>query len=122
MTEVNGHDEESSRTLREIIDLGYAAADALNSPMYQLANKIATDQIMMDWVNTEPKEVNKREALWQEMQAHGRINAVMHTYVERARQQLQAQRDEDSDQQRLDEQGFGLQPGYGQVDDFEKLQ
>ena len=106
------NNDEKGHTYEEIMEMGHAAAAALNSPMYHIANKIAVDQAIVDWVNTSPKESQKRESLWHEVQAHGRINAVMQGAIERAQQVTAAREAAKPENRHLDEQGFGLDDGY----------
>jgi hypothetical protein len=102
--------DEASKSLSEIMELGARAAEALGNPIYALANKIAVDTAMMELVNTAPKEREKRESLWQEIQAHGRISDILHGCVERAETATMSQTDPGL--QALDDQGFGLEDGY----------
>jgi len=104
--------DDTGMSFEQIMEFGHAAAAALGSQVYQVANKIAVDQTIIDWVNTSPKEKEKRESLWHEVQAHGRSQAVMQGMVERAQQAIAARDASRPENRHLDEQGFGLDDGY----------
>ena len=107
---MSDREEDESLSYVEIMQLGHEAAEALKAPIFRYANKIAIDQAIMDWVNTAPKEREKRESLWGEIQAHGRINDILRGTAGRAEQE--ALRQEERKRKHLDEQGFGLDDGY----------
>ena len=100
--------------------MGEAASQALNNPIYQIAHKGAVDQAILEWSETSPKEREKRESLWHEVQAHGRAAQIMRGCIERAQQLMQKQTAEQNTQaDYLANQGFGLDEGMSQGDSFQ---
>lgn len=101
-------------TLEQVVRMGEEASRLLNSPLYQLAHRIAIDQALAEWSTTSPKEREKRESLWHEVQAHGRAADVMKGCIERAQQIMADQQQGQSDSGYFDTQGFGIgdSPNY----------
>ena len=62
--------------------------------------------------NLEPEEVKKREALWAELQAHGRAAQHISALVDRARElvEAQGQTSMQDENEYMDQQGFGTFP------------
>lgn len=104
--------------LQQIIAMGENAAQLLQSPVYNLAHRMSLDTVIQEWSACQPKEREKRESLWHELQALGRTAQTLAGMVERAQQAQHAQSDSttQAEQDYLDRQGFGLdeQPRGGQ--------
>ena len=113
----SGHSPENDYgvPLEQIIHMGEQAAQLLNSPVYNLSHRMALDQTIQEWAATQPKEREKRESLWFELQALGRVAQTMAGMVERAQQAAQARNEEqeNADRYYLDRQGFGLYEQFG---------
>ena len=101
--------------LEQIIHMGEEASRLLNSPIYNLSHRMSLDQTIQEWAATQPKEREKRESLWYELQALGRVAQTMAGMVERAQQAAQARNEEqeNADRDYLDRQGFGLDEQFG---------
>lgn len=113
-------EDDSGMNIQQVIQMGELASQALNNPIYQLAHRIAVDQAILEWSSTSPKEVQKREGLWHEIQAHGRAAEAMRGCIERAQQLIKEQSDQqNTERDYLDRQGFGFEPGFGQTDTFQ---
>jgi hypothetical protein len=105
--------------IQQIMQMGEGASQLLNSPAYNLAHRMSVDQAIQSWSSTAPKEKEKREGHWQEIQALGRISMNMYSMVERAQQLMKDQGEAQfkSQNEYLDQQGFGEAPnnsGNGQ--------
>jgi len=96
--------------LQQILQLGQLSAQLLSNPAYNIAHRMAIDQAIQEWASTQPKEREKRESLYYEVQALGRVAQTMAGMVERAQQASEAQNahQANSEQDYLDRQGFGL--------------
>jgi len=108
----SGHSPENDYgvPLEQIIHMGEQAAQLLNAPVYNLSHRMALDQTIQAWASTQPKEREKREALWYELQALGRVAQTMAGMVERAQQASTTRNheQENAEKEYLDRQGFGL--------------
>ena len=100
--------------LQEILNMGQAAAQMLNSPIYNVAHQMAVQEIIAQWSATQPKEREKRESCWYELQAQGRAAQTMAGMVERAQQAQTAQSEgqANAEKEYLDRQGFGLDENF----------
>lgn len=94
--------------------MGQAAAQMLNSPIYNVAHQMAVQEIIAQWSATQPKEREKRESCWYELQAQGRAAQTMAGMVERAQQAQTAQSEgqANAEKEYLDRQGFGLDENF----------
>ena len=95
--------------LNQVIQMGEQASQLLNSQIYNVAHRMAIDETIQAWAATSPKEREKRESLWAEVQAHGRAAMVLSGMVERAQQAMvkQSEQREVTENEFLDKQGFG---------------
>ena len=114
----NSPANDSGLNLQEIIQMGELASQALNNPIYHMAHRMAVDQAILEWSSTSAKEKEKRDSLWHEVQAHGRVAQHLHGFIERA-QQVLAEQNRDPEKDYRDRQGFGFEPNYGQQDTFQ---
>ena len=95
--------------LNQVIQMGEQESQLLNSQIYNVAHRMAIDETIQAWAATSPKEREKRESLWAEVQAHGRAAMVLSGMVERAQQAMvkQSEQREVTENEFLDKQGFG---------------
>ena len=96
--------------LQQIIAMGEHASQLLQSPVYNLAHRMSLDSVIQEWSACQPKEREKRESLWHELQALGRTAQTLAGMVERAQQAAHAQSESatQAENEYLDQQGFGL--------------
>ena len=106
---------------QQVMEAGQAAARLLNQPVYNLAHRAAIDEIIENWAQTQPKETNRRESLWHELQALARGSVRLASLVNRAEEMLERQASQGArDQQdNLDTQGFGVPPEYSTGESFQ---
>lgn len=115
-TEKNGSASQrqgpSALDMQQILEVGRAASETLNSPVYNLVHRQAVDEIIQQWATTEPKETAKREDLWKEFQCLAKAAMRMQSHVENAHRVLEQQNSEQERQEAdyLDRQGFGFGP------------
>jgi hypothetical protein len=85
----------------------------LRSPVYNIAHRMVLDEKIQAWAASQPKEREKRESLYYEVQALGMIAQTMAGMVERSIQVLNSSKEgpDRAEQDYLDRQGFGLGPG-----------
>ena len=100
--------------LNQVIQMGEQASQLLNSQIYNVAHRMAIDETIQAWAATSPKEREKRESLWAEVQAHGRAAMVLSGMVERAQQAMVKQ----SEQREVTENEFLDKLGFGDIDRF----
>ncbi len=95
--------------IQQIMEMGQLATKQLQNPIYNVAHRMAMDEVIAQWASSQPKEHAKRESLWHELQALGRVAQTMAGMVERAQQVAESQEREqyESEQDYLDRQGFG---------------
>ena len=105
---------------QQILEMGQAASQLLGNPVYNLAHRIAVDDIINKWSTSGVQEVKLRESLWHELQAHGKAAQHLGSLVARAQEILQQQASEQGSQEAeyLDNQGFGAAP-FGSSDNGE---
>ena len=103
---------DSGLTPGQVMEMGQAAAHLLNNPIYNVAHRMAVDEILDTWAGSRPEEVKKREALWAELQAHGRAAQHISALVDRARElvEAQGQTSMQDENEYMDQQGFGTFP------------
>jgi len=65
---------------------GEKAADLLNSPIYNLAVNSVVDDLGMEILKSEPHEHNRREWLYGQGSAIGRVNQKLVEFVQMAQQ------------------------------------
>jgi len=108
----NSPTNDGGLSIQQIMQAGEAASQLLNNPVYNMAHRLSVDQAIQLWSSTAPKEKEKREGHWQEVQALGRISMNMYSFVERAQQLAQEQGEAQFNQQQeyMDQQGFGEAP------------
>lgn len=96
-------------TPQQVMEMGQAASALLQNPVYNLAHRMACDELVDRWSSTSPQEVKTRESAWHELQAHGRAAQNLVSLVERAKELLERQGQEQTNQEGeyLDQQGFG---------------
>lgn len=108
-------ENDSGFSPQQVLEMGQAAASLLQNPVYNLAHRIAVDEIINAWSTSKPQEVKTREALWAELQAHGRAAQHLGSLVGRAQELLQNQANQQEQEQAeyIDQQGFGSMPFGG---------
>lgn len=96
--------------IHQVIQMGEAASQLLNNPIYNMAHRMAVNEAVDQWSQTSPKEHAKRESLWHEVQALGRVAESLAGLVARAQELAQRQSEEQhmDEQEYLDRQGFGF--------------
>ena len=85
----NGRDKslsftKPSMTKQEILASGEQAASLLNSPAYNLAVNSVVDDLGSEILRTEPHEHNRREWLYSQGAAIGRVNVKLMEFVQMA--------------------------------------
>jgi len=100
------------------INAGQIAAQALNSPIFNVIHDMMMQQHFMEWQQTDPKEENLRRSLWYEQRALKSVMLTMASMVGEA-QRIVAERQAENDpveqeRQRMDEQGYGLNFNQGE--------
>lgn len=102
-------------TMSQILSAGQNASHLLNSPVYNVAHRLAVDQLIAQWVETHPKEREKRESLYHELRSFATVNQTLLGMIERAHQENEKLQNQQSqnDMNFLDEQGYGLN-NYGE--------
>ena len=71
-------------TVDEILKLGEEASLLLDSPIYNLAHRSVVQSLQDEWVATSPHETQKREGLYQRVQALSMVAAEMAMMIARA--------------------------------------
>lgn len=106
-------ENDSGQTLAQIVRAGEEAARMLQSPVYNMAHRMVLDEKIQAWAASQPKEREKRESLYYEVQALGAIAQTMAGMVERSIQVLSSSTDgpDRAERDYLDRQGFGIDPG-----------
>lgn len=101
---------EAGLTPQQVMEMGGAASHLLQNPVYNVAHRMAVDEVIDLWSRTSPKEVNLRESLWHELQALGKASVRLSSMVSRAEELLERQANEPrrKRQEYEDEQGFNL--------------
>ena len=69
-----------------MLSLGEEAGQLLNSPVYNLAHRSVVQNLQDEWMTTLPHEKEKREGLYQRIQALMAVAEEMAMMVEQARQ------------------------------------
>ena len=107
-------ENDSGMPFQQILQMGQLASNQLNSPVYNFAHRMAIDQAIQEWAGSLPKEREKRESLYHEVQALGRVAQTMAGLVERAQQAAASQNEEQANSEKdyLDRQGFGLDENF----------
>jgi hypothetical protein len=100
------------QSIQEILALGEQASQLLNSPVYNVMYNLQLRNTFNQFLETTPKEVNKREGLYHEAQGMIRMTRQLGALVEEAQRILREQ-EEKRDPRRAaadyeDRQGFGL--------------
>ena len=100
----------------QISSLGSEAAIALSSPLFQTAYGMVLQELMQQWLTSQPGEEKLRESLYLQARNLFSLEAMMVSQVNQA-QQLNLSEAEKAEQDLIryeDEQGFGLSdlPGY----------
>ena len=105
--------EDFWQNAQEILQAGEQAAQLLSSPLFNYVYKQQMEATINEWITSAPKEVNKRESLYHQVQAQGQMATRMAEIVEQAQvvQQKVAENDAPAAKQNeyLDTQGFGIQ-------------
>jgi hypothetical protein len=106
--------DDSGLSRQQVLELGQMASEALNNPIYNVAHQMIVGELIESWAATSPKETNRRESLWHEIQAAGKLAQRMAQMVERAKELLQRQGAEQQQEENeyLDRQGFGFGEQY----------
>ncbi len=97
---------------QQILQSGEEAAALLNSPVYNLAVNSVVEDLGTQILQTEPHEHNRREWLYSQGSAIGRINSKLVEFVQMAQQlHMDAIASEESAQRQQDEnRGFATAP------------
>jgi hypothetical protein len=103
---------QEQQSVQEILALGEQASQLLNSPVYNVMYNLQLRNVFSQFLETSPKEVNKREGLYHEAQGLINLTEKMGGLVEEAQRVLREQ-EEKRDPRRAaadyeDRQGFGL--------------
>lgn len=105
-------DDASPEGMQRIIQVGEHASQMLGSPVYNIMYRQILDTKFQQWLETSPKEQNKREGLWHEVQGLINLTSDLGAAVQDAQRVLQRQQAQNDPQQNtqnyLDTQGFGL--------------
>jgi hypothetical protein len=104
--------DEQRMQVQELIEMGTAAAQALNSPVFRLAHQGSINDLINRLVASEPHETKKREALYHEIRAHGAVANNLALMAQRAHEILEQQSSEQTRSDALDRQGFGLNENW----------
>jgi hypothetical protein len=99
---------DSGLSPQQVMEMGQAASQMLNAPIYNAVHSMAVNEIIEAWSTTAPKEVNRREDLWKDLQALGRVAQSTANLVARAEELLQRQNNQQQEQNQeyLNNQGF----------------
>ncbi len=76
--------QETPLSTSEILMLGEEASRLLDSPIYNLAHRSVVQNLQDEWVGTSPHETQKREGLYQRIQALSQVAAEMAMMIARA--------------------------------------
>lgn len=102
----------SSADAQLVLQIGEKASQLLNNPVFQVAYKAMMDEYYVQWATSQPKESNKRDALYYEQRGLMRMTEKLQGAVEDAHEILQRQGQqtdpETQQQDYYDQQGFGL--------------
>ena len=71
-------------SISEILTLGEEASRLLDSPIYNLAHRSVVQNLQDEWVGTSPHETQKREGLYQRVQALSQVASEMAMMIARA--------------------------------------
>jgi len=71
-------------TIDEISSQGEEASRLLDSPIYNLAHRSVVQNLQDEWVETSPHETQKREGLYQRVQALSMVASEMAMMIARA--------------------------------------
>lgn len=117
----NSQENDSGWTPQQVIQMGEMAAQTLRSPVYNVAHRLAVNDLIDAWSRTDTQEMKKRESLWFQLQALGKAAEIMGTMVGRAEQLLEAQagKQEQEEMDYLNDQGFGYPPMGGDEAPFQ---
>ena len=95
--------------IRKVLAMGEMAAKLLNNPIYLKAYRQVMDRMMSDWLQTSPKEREKRESQWHAIQGLSQSASELGAMVQLAEQEkLKSNRVRAQERDNLDKQGFGL--------------
>lgn len=103
---------DSGMSPQQVIEMGEIAARTLRSPAYNVAHRLAVNELIEKWSVTTPQEVKTRESIWYELQALGKAAGLMNLMVGRAQDLIEQQGQEAAQEQQeyYDTQGFGFPP------------
>jgi hypothetical protein len=76
--------QETPLSASEILSQGEEASRLLDSPIYNLAHRSVVQNLQDEWVATSPHETQKREGLYQRIQAVSMVAAEMAMMIARA--------------------------------------
>ena len=71
-------------SISEILTQGEEATRLLDSPIYNLAHRSVVQSLQDEWAGTSPHETQKREGLYQRVQALSQVAAEMAMMIARA--------------------------------------
>lgn len=108
-------ENDSGLSPQQMMEMGQAAAHLLQNPVYNVAHQLVIQEIQEKWATTSVQEVKLRESLWAEMQATAKAALRLSEMVERAKELVQRQADQQDHeaQEYFDNQGFGQPPMSG---------
>lgn len=99
-------------TPEQRINAGQAAAQALNSPIFNVVHELLSQKYYREWLKSDAKEVKTRESNYYRQVALTDLMGEMVSLVSDAQVIIQerARQNDPAEQERarLDEQGFGL--------------
>ena len=89
------HQQESPLSSQEILSQGENASKLLDSPVYNLAHRSVIQNLQDEWMSTSPHETQKREGLYQRVQALSGVANEMSMMIARAQQVSDAELQEE---------------------------
>lgn len=108
-------DSETTRsqwTPEQRVNAGQLAAQALNSPIFNVVHELLSQKYYRAWMMSEAKEMKTRESHWYRQMALTDLMKEMVSMVSEAQvivQERQKQNDPvEQERTRMDEQGYGL--------------
>lgn len=74
------------KSSNEVKSQGEAAAELLNSPVYNLAHRSVVQNLQDEWMTTSPHEREKREGLYHRIQALSAVSEELAVMISLAKQ------------------------------------
>ena len=76
--------QQEQLTISEILSQGEEASKLLDSPIYNLAHRSVVQNLQDEWAQTSPHETQKREGLYQRLQALSTVASEMAMMIAKA--------------------------------------